>query len=124
MSERISEKRGWIGGWLGGFCSVLVLSVAQLAGGKTRQGVIGLLIIAAACAAILVLAPWKHPETTYRRLMLPIYLLFFGAVGWGVWALGPQGLGIHGWWSLLLLIPIMMPLWLVGARRWRDGDAG
>lgn len=31
-------------------------------------------------------------------------------------------MGINGWWSLLLLMPILMPLWIVGDRRWEDGE--
>lgn len=124
MIERKAEKTGWIGGWLGGFVWVLIQSVVFLVGGKTLEGAIGLLISVAACAAILTFAPWKHPGTRYRRLMLPLYLLVIGAVVWGVWALGgPRQLGIHSWWSLWLLIPVMMPLWSVGNRRWKDMNA-
>lgn len=124
MSERKSEKMGWIGGWLGGFVSVPILSVVQLVGGRTLQAMIGLLITAAACTAILAFAPWKHPGTSYRRLMLPIYLLFFGAVGWGIWSLGsPREMGLNSWWSLLQLAPVMLPLWFAWNRRWQDHDA-
>ena len=52
------------------------------------------------------------------------YRLFFCAVGWGVWAFrGPRRVGINSWWSLLLLMPLMMPLWMGGNRRWQDNDA-
>jgi len=103
---------------------VLILSGVLLVGGKTFAAMIGLLICATACAAIYFFAPWRHRRTPYRRLLLPIYALFFSAVGWGVWALGdPRLLGIHGWGALLLLIPLTIPMWTVGNRRWEDHDA-
>lgn len=69
--------------------------------------------------------PRRHPEASYRRLMAPIYVLFFGAVAWGVWSLGDaRQMGINTWWSLLLLVPLTLPLWIVGDRGWQDGTAG
>ncbi len=123
MRQRNQEKLGWIGGWLGGFIWVLILSLMFLAQGKALQAGIGLLITSSACAAIVVFSPWRYPRTTYRRLMLPIYLLFFVAVGWGVWSLGdPRQMGINSWWSLLILLPITLPLWTAGKRCWEDRD--
>jgi len=124
MRERRQEQIGWVGGWLGGFVWVLLLSVSLLVRGETWPAVIGLLISAFACTAIGFFAPWRHPRTTYRRLLAPLYVLFFCAVGWGVWSFGGlRQIGIHSWWSLLLLMPIMLPLWMGGNRRWQDNDA-
>lgn len=123
MRERRQQKLGWVGGWLGGFAWVLFLSLGLLVGGQAWPAVVGLLIWAIACAAIGFLAPWRHPGTTYRRLLAPLYVLFLGAVGWGVWSFGgARQIGLS-WWSLLLLMPIVMPLWMGGHRRWQDSDA-
>jgi hypothetical protein len=123
MGERRQEKIGWVGGWLGGFVWVLLLSVMLLVRGETLPAVIGLLISAMAYAAIGFFAPWRHPRTTYRRLLTPLYVLFFCAVGWGVWFFGgPRQIGLNSWWSLLLVLPLMMPLWMGGNRRWQDND--
>jgi hypothetical protein len=124
MHERRQEKIGWVGGWLGGFVWVLLLSVMLLVRGETLPAVIGLLIFAMACAAIGIFAPWRHPLTTYRRLLAPLYMLFFCAVGWGVWSFGgPRQIGLNSWWSLLIVMPLMMPLWMGGKRRWQDTGA-
>lgn len=123
MNKRKGERIGWVGGWLGGFVWVLILSAELVVRGETLPAIIGLLICAAGSSAIVFLAPWRHPRTSYRLLLIPIYVLFFCSVGWGVWALGgPRQMGINGWWSLLLLMPILMPLWIVGDRRWEDGE--
>ena len=124
MHVRRQEQIGWIGGWLGGFCWVLILSIVLFVQGKTIQAGIGLLITCVAGVTIVFLSPWRHPRTRYRRLMVPIYVLFLAAVAWGVWSLGdPRQMGIHSWWSLLLLLPVLMPLWTAGNRRWEDGNA-
>jgi hypothetical protein len=124
MPERRQEKLGWVGGWLGGFIWVLILSVLFLFQGRAREAGVGLLISGAACGTVFFCAPWRYPRTTYRRLMVPMYTLLFAAVAWGAWSLGDlRQAGIHSWWTLLLVLPVLMPLWSVGDRRWVDHDA-
>jgi hypothetical protein len=123
MSERKQEKIGWVGGWLGGFIWVVILSVVLLFQGHNLEAGIGLLIAGISSAAILLFAPWRHPQTPYRRLMLPIYLLIMAAVGWAVWSWGGwREMGVTSWWSALILLPVLLPFWTVGNRRWEDVD--
>jgi hypothetical protein len=123
MPERRHEKLGWTLGWIGGFVWVLILSVVFLIRGDVLQATLGAVLTAAACVAIIGLSPWRHPRTRYRGLMAPIYVLFFTAVAWGVWAVGDvRQLGINSPWALLALLPVMTPLWTVGSRRWEDSD--
>ncbi len=124
MSDRRQEKIGWIGGWLGGFIWVLILAVVLLVQGKTLQAWIGLLITCGACTVVLFFSPWRYPRVLYRLLMTPIYILLFLAIAWGVWALGDlRQMGINSWWSALILLPILIPLWTVGKRQWESDDA-
>lgn len=124
MASRRQEKIGWIGGWLGGFIWVLLLTVMFFIQDKALQAWIGLLITCGACAVILFFSPWRHPRVLYRLLMTPIYILFFVAIAWGAWALGDLRLmGINSWWSILILLPILIPYWTVGNRRWDEHDA-
>jgi hypothetical protein len=119
VRDRRQEKLGWVLGWLGGFIWVWILSAMLFIQGKTQHAGVGLLIAVAASSAILIFSPWHYPHTSYRRLMVPLYVLFLAAVGWGVWSFGGlRQMGIHSWWSALLLLPIVMPLWSVGNRRW------
>ena len=118
-----SQQYGWIFGWLGGFIWVAILAVVALAQGKRLQAAVGALLVVAAISAVLAFAPWRHPAITFRRLMLPIYLILFLSVWWGVWLLeDPRSLGFNSWWSLFLLGPLLLPLWTVGRRRWQDND--
>jgi hypothetical protein len=124
MHSRKQEQLGWTGGWLGGFSWVLFLSVMFFVQGKAIQAGLGLLIAGAACAAIVFLSPWRHPHTRYRTLMVPIYVLLIAAVAWGASSLGGlRQMGMGSWWSAFILLPVLLPLWSAGHRRWSDGDA-
>jgi len=123
MADRRGEKIGWIGGWLGGFLWVVLLAIVFLVQGKLIPGAAGLVLAAVGAFAIVVGAPWKHPETPYWKLMIPVYALFFLCVAWGVWAYGgASGLGLS-LWSVFLLLPILTPFGTVGRQRWRDRES-
>jgi phosphatidylserine synthase len=123
MPVRKQEKVGWIGGWLGGFIWVLILSIVFFVQGKALHAWVGVVITCVASASIVFLSPWRFPKTQYRTLMMPIYVLFFLAIAWGVWSMGdPRQMGINSWWSALVLMPILIPLWTAGNRRWDEGE--
>jgi uncharacterized membrane protein YhaH (DUF805 family) len=122
MSTRAGEKAGWSVGWAGGFLWVGILAVVFLVQGNTLAGVGGLVLVAVAAAAIGAFAPWRHPDTRYWRLMLPLYALLGLAAAWAVMAFGAglEEAGLTGW-SLLVFLPLLIPFASVGGRRWRDG---
>ena len=123
MKKRKSEKIGWIGGWLGGFVWLCLLSVLWLVQGRITGGVLALGMFAVAVGAVVALAPWKHPETRYWKLMLPVYALLAASLGLCIWiGLEVDKLGLSPW-SLMLLMPLLLPFATVGARCWKDGDA-
>lgn len=120
--SRKGEKIGWLGGWSGGFVWVIILAGVFLFQGKTAAGILGLAIAACGFAAIWFFAPWRHPETLYRMLMIPIYVVFLLAVAWAVWGMeDPRAMGISGKQSAFLLLPLMLPMWTAGRRRWTKG---
>ena len=119
-TDRRGEKNGWLFGWAGGFLWVAILAVVRFVQGKTVAGLLGLLLVAVAAAAIVRLAPWRHPARPYWKLELPIYLLFLLSIGWYVVWQRPDPSGFTAWSSLLLL-PLLLPLYLTGRRRWIDG---
>jgi hypothetical protein len=124
MRQRSGEKLGWIGGWLGGFIWVGILATILLVRGQLLEGMIGCVIVAVAVAVILVGAPWKHPDTLYGKLMLPVYVLFFASVGWAVWAAEDVYYYELSPWHAFMLIPILSPFWTAGRRCWNDSGSG
>ncbi len=123
MQRRKGEKVGWTVGWIGGFLWLCLLSIIWLVQGKITSGVLGLVLFGVAILSILTLAPWRHPETRYWKLLLPIYAVLAAAFGLCIWlggALDQYGLS---WWSLLWLMPLFIPFATVGTRRWKDGNA-
>lgn len=120
MSDRAGEKVGWIGGWLGGFLWVLLFSAVLLIQGKRAEGMTGVVLASIAVVLVLRTAPWKHPDTAYWKLMIPVYLALGASV---VWALrshgGTEKLGLN-WWSAFLALPLLIPFVTTGRRRWND----
>ncbi len=116
--KRRGEKLGWLGGWFGAFAWLGLLSVIWLFQSKTSEGVIGLVVFIIAIIVISMTAPWKHPNTKYWKLMLPIYLLFICSIVLYVYLSG--GLEIIGlkWTSIFFVIPGFIPLVTAGNRTW------
>jgi hypothetical protein len=122
MASRAGEKFGWIGGWLGGFLWVVILSVIFLVQGKVIQGSVGLALFCVAAAVIIAGAPWRHPQTPYWKLMLPVYVALAGSLVWMVWSYGSTEELKLNWWYAFLVLPLLMPFQTAGRRRWDDLD--
>ncbi len=122
MNNRRSEKLGWTLGWLGGFIWVAALSSLFFWQGRWLQGASGALLIIAAIAVIHQFAPWRWPKQPYWKLMLAPYSLFFIAIAWVIWAYG--GLAAAGLdaWSLLWLLPLLLPFGTLSRQTWADGE--
>jgi len=118
--KRRGEKWGWIGGWLGGFIWVVILSILLLVQGKAMQGIGGLVVVGVAVVVIIAMAPWRHQSTPYWKLMLPVYIMFFGSVAWALWAYdGTKGFGL-GRGRAFLILPLLLPFATAGRKRWSD----
>jgi MFS family permease len=116
--DRKGEKIGWIGGWAGSFIWLLLFSLIWLGRGKAVGGAVGLVLFALAVVLIFALAPWKRPAAAYWKLMLPIYVIFFGSAGWCLHVYGGiVGTGL-GWPAIFWVCPILMPLVTIGRRKW------
>jgi hypothetical protein len=117
---RKGEKIGWIGGFFGGFIWIFLLSFVWLFRGKTIQGVCGIGIFLLAVFLIFALVPWKHPETKYWKLMVPLFTLFIASILLCVWVEGAHGeYGFNGW-SILYITPALIPVFTMGSRRWNS----
>jgi len=116
--NRRYEKIGWIGGWLGGFLWLALLSGVWIVQNRTSHGAAGILLFTLALVLILAFAPWKYPNTKYWKLMLPICVLFFISIGWCIYLYGGlRGMGLSPmslFWVVLWLIPFVTN----GHRRW------
>ena len=120
--KRNGEKLGWIGGWSGGFIWVVILSIVMLVQAKAMQGGLGLALAGLAGILIIVTAPWKHPDTPYWKLMLPVYVMLAGCLVWAAWSYGgAEGLGINRW-NVFIILPVLVPFGTVGRKRWKDGE--
>ena len=118
--KRRGEKFGWIGGWFGGFVWLGLLSAIWLFQNKINEGMIGLAVFVVAIIVISTTAPWKHPNTKYWKLMLPIYALFFCSIVLSIYLYGGiENIGLN-WTSIFLVIPGLIPLVTAGNRTWNS----
>jgi len=121
MKNRKGEKIGWIGGWLGSFSWVLLLAVIFIVQGRGTQGYYGFALFLIAAFLMMTLSPWRNPGTSYWQLLVPFYLLFIASVVWLIRSLGPQAMEWFRWWNILPLLPILIPLVILGKKKWEDG---
>jgi hypothetical protein len=120
--NRKGEKIGWIGGWLGGFLWLALLSVVWLFQHKISNGIIGIVVFIVTIIAITASAPWKHPNTKYWKLMLPIYLLFFISIALCIYLYGGlESIGLK-WTAFFWIAPCLIPFMTVGRRTWNDTE--
>ncbi len=123
MSDRRGEKIGWTYGWLGGFVWVGALAAVFLFQTRWMEGFAGFILLCAAISAIVLLAPWRHPSVPYGKLLIVPYGLFFASIVWAVWAFGGLKAAGMDWWSMLWLIPLLIPFGTLSKRRWNDSKA-
>jgi hypothetical protein len=122
QNSRKGEKIGWIGGWAGAFLWLWVLSLVWLARGRAVEGSIGLGLGGLAAVLIWVLRPWRHPDTPFWKLLIPLYAAMGMGATWAVESMGSWVAIAKQPWGLLAWLPVLLPLFLLGRRRWRDGD--
>lgn len=116
--KRRGMKIGWFIGWLGGFGWYGLLSAYWLFQNKLSEGLIELLIFIISILVIQMATPWKHPDTKYWILMLPLYFLFFSSYIFSVYLIGGiEYLGLNRI-TLSPVIPSLLPLFIIGNRTW------
>lgn len=122
-TKRRGERIGWLGGWIGGFSWVAILSFVFLYQKKFGYGLFGLFLTAVALATILYGSPWRYPLKPYWKLMLAPYGMFFAAIVWVILAYGGHEPFGFNWWNLLWLIPALTPFGFLSNKTWEGSDA-
>ncbi len=118
VRHRRGEKIGWLVGWTGGFAWLAILSVFWLFQGETLHAAAGIGFVMIGGVSVLGLAPWKHPETKYWKLMLPLYGVLMGAAALVIRLEGGiERIGLDGW-SLMAFLPLFLPFLTAGGRTW------
>jgi len=105
MGKRLGEKAGWIGGWTGAFLWSSSCPSFGWVQGKTPEGLSGLALICLAALLIFATLPWRHPRTSFWKLMLPAYAVLGLSVAWAVWSFGAADSELN-WWSLFWAVPL------------------
>jgi len=118
--NRKGEKIGWTGGWLGAFCWLILLAAIFMFQGNFKAGFCGIILFLVALGLISFLSPWKHPDTKYWKLLLPLYTMFLFSAGILIYFYGGlrnAGLNL----GCFLWLPVLfLPFLTVGKRTWND----
>ncbi|MCX8027256.1 MAG: hypothetical protein N3A62_05310 [Thermodesulfovibrionales bacterium] len=119
QTSRKGEKLGWSVGWIGGYSWVVIMSIIFIYQGKIVEGLLGLVQFILWIGCVVYFAPWRHPNTMYLYLMLPLYVLFFISAGWLIWAFG----GVSDFKGINLLeyfwfLPILIPIPILYKKKW------
>lgn len=118
--NRKGEKIGWIGGWIGGFIWLGLLSFVWLFQNKISDAILGVILLVAAIMIIIASAPWKHPNTKYWKLMLPIYLLLFISIAFCIQRYGGvESIGLKST-AIFWMLPCFIPFLTTGNRTWNS----
>ncbi|MDZ7316980.1 MAG: phosphoethanolamine transferase CptA [candidate division KSB1 bacterium] len=118
MNHRRGEKLGWILGWAGASLWIGVLAIVFLFQRKLFAAALGILLWLTAMATVFFFAPWRFPDTRYRRLMAGPYAVLCIGIVWAIWAFDAFSSFKWSilWWLPLLLLPILN----VGKRTWNQ----
>jgi len=124
MSERKGEKIGWVGGWIGAFIWIVLLAGYLVVQKRYFMSAISLSIFTTAVILVIYLAPWKHPDVRYWKLILPIYAMLIAGIITLLGCFGFPGRGQVGysWWSVLWLLPALLPFRSTGKRTWDEAN--
>ncbi len=123
MSEkRTGEKWGWIGGWIGTFLWMPILAaVILIQRGPLWSCYLALICSLSASVLIFLLAPWRFPDVSMWKLMLPLYVLMMTGVL--LFVLSYEEIKTRELIPLLPMVLIfLLPFFIIGKRRWRDGE--
>lgn len=122
MAGRNGQKWGWTLGFLGASVWMLLASLCAFVYTKLAFGAFFLGLFALSVTAVIVLAPWKHPQTRMWRLFLPLYLLQLLGL---VVGLQFEAGAIRGREMRPLIQAIVLgglPLVTLGSQKWSDGE--
>jgi hypothetical protein len=116
--NRKGEKIGWVGGWVGAFSWLLILSIVLLLKGEYSFGSAGIMLFLVALFLINILSPWNQPNIKYWVLLTPLYAVFIAAVIMCVWSYGGFRSPMITGFSFIWLIPIFIPYLTIGNKTW------
>mgnify|MGYP000968534265 FL=1 len=115
-------KIGWLCGWAGSFCWVVVLAFVFFCKDMFLQGGIGALLAIIGYVFVLLYAPWQYPDKPLWILMVIPYCIFFISVSWAIWAFSRVSIVHINWWDFLWMIPLLTPIGILGSNKWSDYD--
>jgi hypothetical protein len=124
MNDR-GPKYGWILGGFGSILWLLILAFVLLYQGKTAAFLGCFFFFAGGAAYIFLFAPWKYPRTPFWRIYLGLVLILTFAAMALIHLWYPEAREeVRGYRFLLMLLPLLIPVFIVGRKTWNDMHGG
>ncbi|MCM8534146.1 MAG: hypothetical protein NE330_23490 [Lentisphaeraceae bacterium] len=112
-------KAGWTLGWIGSTLWLVLLSISHLYHGEYLLALTGLSVYASCILYIIKFTPWNFPDTAYWKLLLPLISVNLLAATWATYNSPELQRLLQNKWQLLSLLPIFIPIFIMGSRTWR-----
>ncbi len=120
MGHREGERWGWILGWSGAFLWLLLLGGFWFFKDEWIAGISAWILVVLAEGAVFFFAPWRHPQTRYWKVLLPLYGVFGAGLMLAIRFSEPGAVALEGW-SYLWVLPMLLPFFIVGSKTWDSG---
>lgn len=120
-SNQRGPRLGWTLGGLGGFLWIPLLGVVRAVQGDVVGLVVCLLLFGLGVAYLVVLAPWKHPDTPFWKLYSGLVVIMLAAAAVLLYRWVPDlepsiGQVRYGF----VILPLFLPAFIHGRKTWRD----
>jgi len=112
-------RLGWLLGGCGSLIWLAILAVVWFVQARLAAGVLAALVFVAGIAYLLLLAPWRFPQTPMRRLYLGFLVILLAGVAVAVWQYRQTVTAGQGM-PLLARVTLGIPWITLGRSSWSD----
>jgi hypothetical protein len=125
MDPQSGSRYGWLLGGLGSLLWLAILGAVRLYHGDALGAAGGFGFFGVGVAYVLLAAPWRLPRTPFWRLYLGFLVILLGGAAFMVWHCLPpeEARPLLGVAVLPIVFPLLLPLFIIGRRRWVDEAA-
>jgi hypothetical protein len=119
--EQKGPKLGWLLGGLGGLIWLPILAGVWVAQGKAAGAAGAGIVFAVGVLYLLVLPPWRFPQTPLRLLYLGLLIIALAGVAIAAWQYyDPRTFKPSDCTPGIVLVTLLIPLFTLGRKTWSD----
>ena len=119
MPENRGAKAGWTWGGIGSIIWILILAIVLLVQGNYLGMVCSVAFFLAGILYVILVAPWKHPNTPFGLIYLGLLVIILAAAAVLIitWYPGQAAEFKNLRW-LFFVLPLLIPIFIMGKKTW------